>query len=234
MDQDNWSDNSSLVVNAGDDEDEPIPGLEEDTDDSYFEGFNPVNTAFIAALCNEVKAPHEQEFRSAQCYHIIDGERPQTNGSDRRCMAVLVKVNDLEAYTLLDLGSTTVSITHDFARVAKLKVIQLDNPVPLQLGMVGSRSMINYGARTCLELGPIRENNAYLDVVNIDRYDMIIGTPFMRKHGLVLDFEQNTLSIQGTLLPTMTSGQEDLMLAKKRALQVRVPQTKGQETHISH
>ena len=27
-----------------------------------------------------------------------------------------------------------------------------------------------------LELGPVRETGAYLDVVNIDRYDMIIGT----------------------------------------------------------
>jgi len=149
-------------------------------------------------------------------------------------MAALVKVNGLEAYALLDSGSTTISITHDFAQVAKLSVIQLDNPVLLQLGMVGSRSMINYGARTRLELGPITDNNAYLDVVNIDRYDMIIGTPFMRKHGLVLDFNQNTLSIRGTPLPTMSAGQEDLMLAKKRALRIRAPHTEGQQTRTTH
>jgi hypothetical protein len=94
-------------------------------------------------------------------------------------MAVLVKVNGIEAYALLDTGSTTMSITHDFAHVAKLSVIQLENPVPLQLGTVGSQSIINYGARTHLELGPVSEDDAYLDVVNIDRYDMIIGTPFM-------------------------------------------------------
>ena len=104
-------------------------------------------------------------------------------------MAALVKVNGLEAYVLLDSGSTTMSITHDFARVAKLKVTQLENPVPLQLGMIGSRSMINFGTRAHLELSTITENDAYLDVVNIDRYDMIIGTPFMHKHRLVLDFK---------------------------------------------
>ena len=75
--------------------------------------------------------------------------------------------------------------------------------------------MINFGAKTCLELGPMHEDDAYLDVVNIDRYDMIIGTPFMRRHGLVLDFKQNTLSIWGEIIPTLTSSQEDLMLAKK-------------------
>ena len=97
----------------------------------------------------------------------------------------------------------------------KLKVTQLENPVPLQLGTVGSHSMINFGTRARLELGTITENDAYLDVVNIDRYDMIIGTPFMRKHGLVLDFKRNILSIQDNIVGTLTMGQEDLMLAKQ-------------------
>jgi len=39
----------------------------------------------------------------------------------------------------------------------------------------------------------------------------------MRRHGLVLDFKQNTLSIRGEIIPTLMSGQEDLMLAKKQA-----------------
>ena len=107
-------------------------------------------------------------------------------------MAVLVEVNDIEAYALLNMGSTTMSITHDFAYVANLRVIQLENPVPLQLGTVSSQSIINYGARTRLKLGPISEDDTYLDVINIDQYDMIIGTPFMQKHGLVLDFKLNT------------------------------------------
>jgi predicted aspartyl protease len=127
-------------------------------------------------------------------------------------MAVLIKINGLEAYALLDSGSTTISVTHDFARVAKLSVLQLENPVALQLGTVGSRSMINYGTKAQIELGPIKENDAYLDVVNIDRYDMIIGTPFMRKHKFVLDFGLNAFSVCGQTLRPMTSGQEDLML----------------------
>jgi len=53
-------------------------------------------------------------------------------------MAALVKVNGLKAYALLDLGSMTVSIMHNFAHVAKLNVMQSENPVLLQLGMVGS------------------------------------------------------------------------------------------------
>ena len=173
------------------------------------------------AAARDDSAPIEREFRSAHRHNSTPGERPQTSGSNRRCMAALVKVNGLEAYALLDTGSTTVSITHDFARVAKLQVMQLQNPVPLQLGTVGSRSMINFGAKARLELGPARENDAYMDVVNIDRYDMIVGTPFMRRHGLALDFEKDALTIRGVVIPTLSSGQEDLMLAKKRAYRPR-------------
>ncbi len=63
-------------------------------------------------------------------------------------MVVLVRVNGLDAYSLLDTGSTTMSITHDFTRVVKLTVFQLENLVALQLGTVGSRSMINFGTQT--------------------------------------------------------------------------------------
>jgi hypothetical protein len=165
----------------------------------------------------------DREFRASQNHKTETGERPPSVSKDRRCMAVLLKVNGLEAYALLDSGSTTVSITQDFARVAKVKIKELENPVPLQLGTVGSRSMINFGATTRLELGPITDNDAYLDVVNIDRYDMIVGTPFMRKHGLVLDFEKDTLSKRGTPITTLTAGQEDLMLAKRRTTRAREP-----------
>ena len=37
----------------------------------------------------------------------------------------------------------------------------------------------------------------------------------MRKHGLVLDFKRNVLSIQDNIVGTLTMGQEDLMLAKQ-------------------
>jgi hypothetical protein len=93
--------------------------------------------------------------------------------------------------------------------------------------------MINFGAKTRVELGSVIEDDSYLDVVNIDRYDMIIGTPFMRKHGLVLDFSQNILRIGGEVIPTLSSGQEDLMLYKKRVTHARAP-TGGRPAHAQH
>ena len=169
----------------------------------------------IAGMHDDVNLSCESEFHLAQCHDCVTGEHPQTSGLDCCYMAALVKVNGLEAYALLDTGSTTVLVMHDFTQVAKLKVMQLENLVPLQLGMVGSHSMINFRAWTQLELGLARGDDAYLDVVNIDQYNMIIGTPFMCKHGLVLDFEKDTLTMWGEVIPTLTASQEDLMLARK-------------------
>jgi hypothetical protein len=179
--------------------------------------------ACITVVRDDSNTAWEHKFRAAQHQNYENGERPRMFGSDRHCMVALVKVNGLEAYALLDSGSTTVSVMHDFAHIANLAVMQLDNPIPLQLGTVGSCSMINFGTRTRLELGPIKEDDAYLDIVNIDRYDMIIGTLFMHRHGLILDFGTDALTACGKPIPTLTSGQEDLMIAKKRATQARVP-----------
>ena len=147
-------------------------------------------------------------------------------------MAVLVQVNGLDAYALLNTGSMTMLITHDFAQVAKLSVFQLENPVVLQLGTVRSHSIINFRMQTQVQLRPINEDDTYLDIINIDQYDMIIGTPFMHKHGFTLDFGQNTISAHGQKILPMSSGKEDLMLEKRQASQPRLP--RGPTVSTSH
>jgi hypothetical protein len=110
--------------------------------------------------------------------------------------------------------------------------MQLQNLVLLQLGTVGSHSMINFGAKACLELGPACEDDAYMDVVNIDWYDMIVSTPFICRHGLALNFEKDALTIRGVAIPTLSSGQEDLMLAKKWAHQLCIPDIPKGPAHM--
>ncbi|KAF8231849.1 hypothetical protein L208DRAFT_1274918 [Tricholoma matsutake] len=103
-----------------------------------------------------------------------------------------MKLHNLEAYVLLNSGCTTDSISPEFTMSANLKAHELEEPVPLQLGTVGSHSKINFGLFTDFEIGGV-ENTHYFDVVNIDRYNAILGTVFMRKHGIMLDFEHEVL-----------------------------------------
>lgn len=70
----------------------------------------------------------------------------------------------------------------------------------LQLGTIGSRSTVNYGTESWVK-APGIDTTAYLDVANFDRYDMIIGTPFMRQNKVWLDFESNRVIINGMATP---------------------------------
>ncbi|KAJ7721081.1 hypothetical protein DFH07DRAFT_689100, partial [Mycena maculata] len=102
-------------------------------------------------------------------------------------IAALLNINGTEAYVLIDSGSTTNSVTPEFASATKAPRITLSEQVTLQLGCVGSKSRINYGTRVPLNFGGIK-GYLYFDLVNLDRYDCILGTPFLNRHGAVLDF----------------------------------------------
>ena len=115
-------------------------------------------------------------------------------------MMVYCIINGLRAKALIDSGSTINCISPDFVRISRVSAFSLSHPVGLQLGCVGSRSRINFGVRTKVELdGDSRP--IYLDVVNLDHYDVILGTPYMRAVEMVLNFGTNTIEFGGHSVP---------------------------------
>lgn len=89
----------------------------------------------------------------------------------------------------------------EFVHATKIKPIKLENPVGLQLVLIGSQGRINFRVNAPVEVGPGFRNH-YFDIVNIEKYDVIIGSPYMHKHGLVLDFKHNCVQIGDTELPS--------------------------------
>jgi hypothetical protein len=133
--------------------------------------------------------------------------RPTRRDGEQLCLAAYIKLNGVKAYTLFDSGSTTDSVSPDFTRVAMMPVKTLEDPVTLQLGCVGSRSKINYGTEVDLEFASIT-NSTYLDIANLDKYDSILGTPFLRRNGISLDFENQEIVIRGqTRIPALPEGE---------------------------
>ena len=98
-----------------------------------------------------------------------------------------MRLDSNKAHVLLDGGSTLDLVSASFARVHKLQVFELKNPIRLQMATFGSRSSITHGARAELQVGDHRETR-YFDVVNLDRYQVILGTPFLREHGVLLNY----------------------------------------------
>ena len=72
-------------------------------------------------------------------------------------------------------------ISPNFIRAAKIEPFPLDKAIGIQLAVTGSKSVINYGMNTTIKYKG-KELKEYFDIINIDYYDAILGTPFLRKH----------------------------------------------------
>ncbi|KAJ8087820.1 hypothetical protein PM082_006670 [Marasmius tenuissimus] len=139
------------------------------------------------------------------------------SATERRPLVALVKIAGQTALTLFDSGCTLECLSPGFARVANIKVHQLAEQHSLQLGTIGSRAKFNYGTVVNTEYSTV-QNDTYFDIVNIDRYDAIIGTYYMRKHGIQLDFEHDQILIRGKPAPTLSVGEDSAELKRRSAM----------------
>ncbi|KAJ6617013.1 hypothetical protein B0H10DRAFT_1948697 [Mycena sp. CBHHK59/15] len=106
--------------------------------------------------------------------------RPKRKKSENFCLTGYVHINGKAAFALFDSRCTTEACSPDFARVAGIKVI--------------------------LEYDNIRSEE-YLDIVNLDRFDVVIGTKFMRRHKISLDFEFNTVWVCSVPAPMLSESE---------------------------
>ena len=62
--------------------------------------------------------------------------------------------------------------------------------------------MINYRTHVTIKIG-CKVVEEYFDIVNVEHYDAILGTPFLRKMGIVLDFRSPGMArIGNEMIPT--------------------------------
>ncbi|KZT20321.1 hypothetical protein NEOLEDRAFT_1048358, partial [Neolentinus lepideus HHB14362 ss-1] len=116
-------------------------------------------------------------------------------------MSAYIRINGVLAHVLFDSGSTLDCISPDFACIANIICFELRNPTSLQLGTVDSHSKVNYGTKLKLSVGGQTVDH-YFDVANIDRYDIVIGTLFLRASRTIMNFKDNTLSVFGKIVPS--------------------------------
>ena len=64
---------------------------------------------------------------------------------------------------------------------------------------MGSKSIINYGTNTTIKING-EELKEYFNVVNIDYYDAILGTPFLKKFKVTIDFTKDCLTIKDKII----------------------------------
>jgi hypothetical protein len=187
-----------------------------DDDEEYFRAVQPLTTS----------RSDEMPYRARTIKRRVE-ERPDVPKEERQCLAAYMTINGIEAYALFDTGSSADMMSPDFARVSEAGTFLLVKQVPLQLGCVGSRSSISRGARVSGQLGPLKVDNIYFDIVNVDRYDVILGIRFMYAQDIILCVRAREIligGIKGFRVKAMTPEEEMAALAeKKRGQGVAVP-----------
>ncbi|KAF4564444.1 hypothetical protein EYR36_002378, partial [Pleurotus pulmonarius] len=101
-------------------------------------------------------------------------------------VVVTVQINGMPAKALLDSGSLGDFMSSTLAdQLGSNTKIALAKPIPLQLAVQGSRTKINWSCKANISYQTINEERVF-DVINISNYDLILGTPFMYQHRLLL------------------------------------------------
>jgi hypothetical protein len=153
----------------------------------------------MAATATAQPEPLPTLYRHRACRKAMPGEQPERDFRKRVTLNGYIKIKRHRVHVLIDTGCTTDIVSPDVLAVMGEIPFELDHPVGLQMATKGSRTRINYGYRADLIMGPLTMNH-YLDVANVDQYDLILGAGFLRKHKALLDFSADgraTLVIKG-------------------------------------
>ena len=119
--------------------------------------------------------------------------------NDNQPISVFWERGGVKAHCLINSGCKGIMIPLSFIRAVKIEPFPLDKPIGIQLAVTGSKSIINYGANATIKYNE-KESKECFNIVNIDYYDAILGTPFLRKHKAVIDFVNNCLRIKDKII----------------------------------
>ena len=81
---------------------------------------------------------------------IKERSRPSRKRNKCRAIAVFWEIGGVKAHCLIDSGCEGVMISPEFTRAAKIKTFALEKPIGIQLAVMGSKSVINYGTNTTI------------------------------------------------------------------------------------
>ena len=158
---------------------------------------------YVQFISNETVTENQMQLASAMIDKLEEPvydhrtrikERPQPlwTCNDNQPVSVFWEIGGIKVHCLIDSGCEEIMIFPNFITAVKLEPFLLDKPIGIQLVVTGSKSVINYGANATIKFNK-KESKEYFNIVNIDYYDTILGTLFLRKHEVIIDFMNNCL-----------------------------------------
>ena len=123
-------------------------------------------------------------------YPALQRNAAQVKGKQRilpKPVVIKVTVEGQPARALLDSGSLGDFMSSTLADQLGVKKTSLDVPLALQLAVQGSRSKVNSVTTVQLQYQDINEQRTF-DIINLNGYDLILGTPWMHQHQVCIGF----------------------------------------------
>ena len=100
-----------------------------------------------------------------------------------------------------------------FANQISIRKIVLAKLLPIQLVVQGSRSKVNYYTNVKIQY---REINSiqYFDIINLNNYNIILGTLFLFQHQVSIGFNDSRLWIE-SVIPLPITGEQVTVISSK-------------------
>ena len=146
-----------------------------------------------------------------------------------RPIVVDVLVEGKKARALLDSGSLADFMSTRFADQLKNRRVPLAKPLPVSLAVAGSRSVANYCMDARLQYGDI-DSVRHFDILNLENYDLILGTPFLYQHRVQIGFNDPRVHV-GSPEPLPIRG-EHVSKVSSRLVDVVESELEKCRTHI--
>jgi len=134
-----------------------------------------------------------------------------------RCLSSLLRINDVQAFVCWDSGSELDAISPDFARAIGLKTEIKEDPINVRLATKGSKSSTSYEVNVTIDFGGATIDHP-LEILNLDRWDMILGGYFCRLYDVVIDFGAEAIRFGNHVVPALSKDEEASTIKSRRGV----------------
>jgi hypothetical protein len=109
-------------------------------------------------------------------------------------LVVEVNINGHKARALIDTGSLSDFMSSNLADQLHVDRVILEKPLPIQLAVQGSKTKCNAGTKVNFQYQGIHCER-WMDIINIQNYDLVLGTPFLHQFQVQVGLNPPTINI---------------------------------------
>ena len=132
-------------------------------------------------------------------------------------IVIVAHVNGQPVQALIDTGSLADFVSLMLVEQLQLEHVMLEKLLTIQLAVQGLRSKVNFGMKVHFQYQGM-DYTHYFDVINLQTYDMILGTPFLYQRQVMVGLNSPRVAL-GSKVPLEMRGTQVSVL-KLRAMEV--------------